>query len=95
MTDQALSGNGPLGGKSGKQQAASGSSGWQLGDSRVETLPDRGRWWFVVLLGLQPLIDGVCNDVLDVVEGIASETVLELRQEEKGIIERYVSDNKI
>jgi hypothetical protein len=29
--------------------------------------------------------------VLDVVEGIASETVIELMQEEKGIIERYGS----
>jgi hypothetical protein len=35
------------------------------------------------------LTDGVCDDVLDVVEGIASETVSELTQEEKGIIERY------
>jgi hypothetical protein len=38
------------------------------------------------------LADGVCNDVLDVVEGIASETVIELMQEKKGIIERYGSD---
>jgi hypothetical protein len=38
-----------------------------------------------VLLGYQPLTDGVCDDVLDVVEGIAGETVTELTQEEQGI----------
>jgi hypothetical protein len=48
-----------------------------------------------VLLGWQPLTDGVCDDVLDVVEGIASETVIELTQEEKGIRERYGSDKKM
>ncbi len=47
-----------------------------------------------MLLGWQPLTDGVCDDVLDVVEGIASETVIELTQEEKGIKERYDSDKK-
>jgi hypothetical protein len=31
------------------------------------------------------LTDGICGDVLDVVEGIASETVMKLTQEEKGI----------
>jgi hypothetical protein len=41
-----------------------------------------------VLLGCQPLTDGVSDDVLDVVEGIAGETVIELTQEEKGIIEQ-------
>jgi hypothetical protein len=45
-----------------------------------------------VLLSWQPLTDGVCDDALDVVEGIASETVIELMQEEKWIIERYGSD---
>jgi hypothetical protein len=34
------------------------------------------------------LTGGVCDDVLDVIEGIASETVIELTQEEKGIRER-------
>ncbi len=29
--------------------------------------------------------DGVCDDVSDVVEGIAGETVIELMQEEQGI----------
>jgi hypothetical protein len=43
----------------------------QHGDSRVETFPDHGRCCFVRLLGWQPLTDGVCDDVLDVVEGIA------------------------
>jgi hypothetical protein len=45
-----------------------------------------------MLLGYQPLTDGVCDDVLDVVEGIAGETAIELTQEEKGIRERYDSD---
>jgi hypothetical protein len=31
------------------------------------------------------LTDGICDDVLDVVEGIAGETVIKLMQEEKGI----------
>jgi hypothetical protein len=31
------------------------------------------------------LTDGVCDDVLDVVKGIASETVIKLTQEKKGI----------
>jgi hypothetical protein len=51
----------------------------------VETLPDHGRFCFVLLLGWQPLTDGICDDVLDVVEGIANETVIELTQEEKGM----------
>jgi hypothetical protein len=58
----------------------------------VETLTDHGRCCFVVLLEYQPLTDGVCDDVLDVVEGIAGETVIELMQEKKGIRERYDSD---
>ena len=61
----------------------------------METLTDHGRCCFVVLLGYQPLSDGICDDVLDMVEGIASETVIELMQEEKGIIERYGSDKKM
>jgi hypothetical protein len=48
-----------------------------------------------VLLGCQPLTDGIWDDVLDVVEGIASETVIELMQEESGNIERYGSDKKM
>jgi hypothetical protein len=80
------------------QQVASSKhlvGGWQQGGSRVETLPDHGRCSFVVLLGCQPLTDGVCDYVMDVVEGIASETVIELTQEEKGIRERYGSDKKM
>jgi hypothetical protein len=42
-----------------------------------------------VLLGCQLLTDGICDDVLDVVEDIAGETVMKLMQEEKGIRERY------
>jgi hypothetical protein len=51
-------------------------------------MPDHGRCCFVGLLGCLPWTDGVCDDVLDVVEGIAGETVIELTQEEKGIKER-------
>jgi hypothetical protein len=40
------------------------------------------------------LTDGVCDDVLDVIEGIAGETVTELTQEENNIRERYDSDKK-
>ncbi len=61
----------------------------------METLTDHGRCSFVGLLGYQPLTDGICDDVLDVVEGNASETVIELTQEEKGIRERYDSDKKM
>ncbi len=53
----------------------------------MATLTDHGRCCFVVLLGYQPLTDGICDDVLDMVEGIASETVIKLTQEEKGIKE--------
>jgi hypothetical protein len=41
------------------------------------------------------LTDGVCDDVLDVVEGIAGGTVIKLMQEEKGVKERYGSDKKM
>jgi hypothetical protein len=41
------------------------------------------------------LTDGICDDVLDVVKGIAGETVIGLTQEEKGIIERYGSNKKM
>ncbi len=81
---------------SGKQQTANGGGGcWQQGGSREETLPDHGRCCCVGLLGCLPLTDGVCDDVLDVVEGVAGETVIELTREEKGIIERYGSDKKM
>ncbi len=51
----------------------------------MEKLTDHGRCCFVVLLGYQPLTDGVCDDVLDMVEDIASDTVIKMMQEEKGI----------
>ncbi len=60
----------------------------------METLTDHGRCCFVRLLGYQPLTDGVCDDVLDVIEGIAGETVIELTQEENNMQERYDSDKK-
>jgi hypothetical protein len=61
----------------------------------VETLTDHGRFCFVVLLGYQPLTDDVCDDVLDVLEGIVGETVIELTQEEKEIKEIYDSEKKM
>ena len=48
-----------------------------------------------MLLGYHLLTDGVCADVLDVVEGIAGETVIELTQEENNMRERYDSDKKM
>jgi hypothetical protein len=72
-----------------------GTAGGQQGGSRVDTLTDYGRCCFVVMLGYQPLTDGLCDDVLDMVEGIASETVIELMQEEKGIKEIYDLDKKM
>ncbi len=47
-----------------------------------------------MVLGYQPLTDGICDDVLDMVEGIAGETVIKLMREEKGIKEIYDSDKK-
>ena len=47
------------------------------------------------MLGVLPLTGGICDDVLDVVEGIAGETVLELMQEENGIKESWGSDKKM
>ncbi len=41
------------------------------------------------------MTDGVCDDALDVVKGIASETVIELMQEENNMRERYDSDKKM
>jgi hypothetical protein len=75
-----------------------GANGWHQGGSRVgHCLPIDWPWelLFVVLLSCKPLTDGICDDVLDAVEGIAGETVIKLTQEEKGIIERYGSDKKI
>ncbi len=51
----------------------------------METLNDHGRCCFVCLLGYQPLTDGICDDVLDVIEGITGETVIELVQEENNM----------
>jgi hypothetical protein len=48
-----------------------------------------------VLLGYQPLTDGICDDVLDLVEGIAGETVIELTRDKKGIKEIYDSEKKM
>ncbi len=60
----------------------------------METLTDHKRCCFAWLLWYQPLTDGICDDVLDVVEGIASETVIELMQEENNMREKYDSDKK-
>ncbi len=61
----------------------------------METLTDNGRCCFVRMLEHQLLTDGVCDDVLDVVEGIAGETVIELMQDENNMRERYDSDKKM
>jgi hypothetical protein len=61
----------------------------------VERLIDQGRCCFVWLLEYQPLTDGDCDDVLDVVEGIAGETVIELMQEENNMRDRYGLDKKM
>ncbi len=58
-------------------------------------MTDHGRCCFVWLLEYQPLTDGDCDDVLDVVEGIAGETVIELTQEENNTRERYDSGKKM
>jgi hypothetical protein len=39
------------------------------------------------LLGYQPLTDGVCDGMLDMVEGIAGETVIELMQDKNNMRE--------
>ncbi len=69
-------------------------AGGKQGGDIACLLIGHGRYFFVVL-SFQPLTDGVCDDVLDVVEGIAGETVIKLTQEEKGIRERYGSDKKM
>jgi hypothetical protein len=46
-------------------------------------------------LEYQPFTDGVCDDVLDVIEGIAGETVIELPQEENNTRDRYDLDKKM
>ncbi len=61
----------------------------------MERLIDQGRCCFVWLLEYQPLTDGDCDDVLDVVEGIAGETVIELMQEENNMRDRYGLDKKM
>ena len=60
----------------------------------MKTLTDHGRCCFVWLLGYQPLTDGICDDVLDVVEGIAGETVIELKLEEKGLEKDMIQTRK-
>jgi hypothetical protein len=82
-----------------EQQLASGgkwlAAGGQQGGDIACLLIGHGRCCFVVLLGCQPLTDGICDDAMDVVEGIAGEIVIKLLQEEKGIGERYGSEKKI
>ncbi len=60
----------------------------------METLTDHGRHCFGVLLGYQQLTDGVCDDVLDMVEGVAGETVIELMQEKKGLKKYIIQTRK-
>jgi hypothetical protein len=100
ITDQVSSGDGQhqRWAASGEQWAASEGIGWRLGGSwvrRAETLTDHGRCCFVRLLGHHPLIDGVCDDVLDVIEGIAVETVIELMQEENNMRKRVIQTRNV
>jgi hypothetical protein len=60
----------------------------------METLTDHGRCCFVVLLGYQPLIDGIFDDVLDMVEGIAGETVIKLTQKKKKGLKKYMNQTR-
>jgi hypothetical protein len=46
------------------------------------------------MLGYQSLTDGICDDVLDMVEGIVGETVIELVQEEKGLKKYMIQTRK-
>ncbi len=83
---------------SSKQPAASGCKwpvvgGQQGGDIACLSI-GHGRCCFVVLLGCQPLTDGICDDVLDVVEGIAREAVIKLTQEKKGLEKEMVQTRK-
>jgi hypothetical protein len=84
---------------SGEQQEASGgkwlAAGGQQGGDFACLLISHGRCCFAVFFSFQLLTDGVCDDVLDVLEGIAGETVIKLTQEEKGIREKYGSDKKL
>jgi hypothetical protein len=73
----------------GKQRVVSGGK-WlaargQQGGDIAWLLIGHGRCCFVMLLRCQPLTYGVCDNVLDVVKGIDSETVIKLMQEEKVI----------
>jgi hypothetical protein len=83
---------------SGKQQAASWgkwlATGGQLGGNIACLLIGHGRSCFVVLLGCQPLTDGICDDVFDVIEGIADETMIKLTQEEKRLEKDMVQTRK-
>jgi hypothetical protein len=68
----------------GQQAASSERLVREVGGSRGaagEQQDGDADWPWEVLfccVGYQPLTDGVCDDVLDVVEGIANETVIEL-----------------
>jgi hypothetical protein len=50
---------------------------------------------FCCVVGVSAIDRCICDDVLDMVEGIAGKTVIELTQEEKGIKEIYNSDKKM
>ncbi len=50
--------------------------------------------FFCCVVRVSAITDDICDDVLDMVEGIAGETVIELTQEETGIKEINDSDKK-
>jgi hypothetical protein len=84
---------------SGMQQVASGGkwlvAGGQQGEDIACLFIGHGRCCFIVLLSCQLLTDGICDNALDMLEGISGETVIKLMQEEKEIRERYSSDKKM
>jgi hypothetical protein len=50
---------------------------------------------FCSVVGVSAIDRWVCDDVLDVVEGVAGETVIKLMQEENDMREGYDSDKKM
>jgi hypothetical protein len=68
--------NTSIGRQAGSSKQLMGEVAGSKGGNRVEALPVNGRCCVVGLLGCLLLTDGVCDDLLDVVEGIAGETVI-------------------
>jgi hypothetical protein len=84
---------------SGKQPAASWGkwlvAGGQQGGDVACLLIGHGRCCLVVLLSRQSLTEGICGDVLDAVEGIASEIVIRHKNVYLRGNQEYVTDQNI